>query len=50
MFFKGSELNRGSGLGLYIVKNALEKLNGTIQVDSRERRGSEFTAIIPSIS
>ncbi len=48
MFFKGSELNRGSGLGLYIVKNALEKLNGTIQVESRERSGSEFTVIIPS--
>ncbi|SFF01819.1 PAS domain-containing sensor histidine kinase [Thermoflexibacter ruber] len=50
MFFKGSELNHGSGLGLYIVKNVLEKLNGTIQVESQERKGSTFTVTIPSLS
>jgi PAS domain S-box-containing protein len=50
MFFKGSELNHGSGLGLYIVKNVLEKLHGTIQVESQERKGSTFTVTIPSLS
>lgn len=49
MFFKGSELNHGSGLGLYIVKNALDKLDGTIKVQSLERRGSAFTVVIPNM-
>ena len=49
MFFKGTELNHGSGLGLYIVKNALDKLNGTIKVQSLERRGSAFTVVVPNI-
>ena len=50
MFFKGNEINHGSGLGLYIVKNALEKLNGTIEVTSQERKGSMFIVHIPTMT
>jgi signal transduction histidine kinase len=32
MFFRASDESKGSGLGLYIVKSAVEKLQGTIEV------------------
>jgi K+-sensing histidine kinase KdpD len=38
----------GTGLGLVIVKEALEKLNGTIQVESKLGEGSKFICFIPS--
>ena len=35
MFYRGSEYSSGSGLGLYIVKIAVKKLNGTIDLMNR---------------
>ena len=37
----------GTGLGLYIVYNEVEKLNGDIRVTSRQEEGTEFTLILP---
>ncbi len=37
----------GSGLGLSIVKTIVEKLKGTISVDSRSNVGTTFTIILP---
>jgi len=34
---------RGSGMGLYLVKKLLERMNGEIWVSSREGKGSTFT-------
>ncbi len=34
MFFRATEASEGSGLGLYIVKQTIDKLKGTIQIDS----------------
>jgi len=34
MFYRGTEQSDGSGLGLYIVKETLNKLNGKIWVES----------------
>ncbi len=48
MFFRGSENSDGSGLGLYIVKESVEKLNGTIKVNSVPGVGSEFRVLIPN--
>lgn len=39
--------NTGSGLGLYIVKNYVDTLNGTIGVESELDKGSTFTITIP---
>ena len=48
MFFRASEHSKGSGLGLYIVKEALTKINGTIQVESSLGSGTTFLVKIPS--
>ena len=47
LFFRATELSKGSGLGLYLVKNAVEKLKGTISVESSVRKGTAFTLRFP---
>lgn len=47
MFYRGTFQSTGSGLGLYIVKQAVEKMNGTISVESRPGVGSSFLVTIP---
>lgn len=47
MFFRATDKKPGSGIGLYIVKDALEKINGKIKVSSRLGQGSKFTVTIP---
>ncbi len=46
MFFVTNN-NKGSGLGLYIVKEAIEILKGSIIVNSESNIGSKFTVTIP---
>ncbi|KIA82647.1 ATP-binding protein [Flavobacterium sp. AED] len=47
MFFVTNNNNKGSGLGLYLVKEAVENLNGYITVDSVMNIGSTFIVTIP---
>ncbi|MBX2897223.1 MAG: PAS domain-containing sensor histidine kinase [Cyclobacteriaceae bacterium] len=47
MFYRASESSEGSGLGLYIVKETLDKLEGNISVQSSVGDGSEFTVTLP---
>jgi signal transduction histidine kinase len=47
MFFVTNNNKKGSGLGLYLVKEAVENLNGNITVDSKMNIGSKFTVTIP---
>jgi signal transduction histidine kinase len=49
MFYRASEQSDGSGLGLYIVKNAVDKLGGTIQVESTLGEGTEFKITLPNL-
>lgn len=48
MFYRASVNSNGSGLGLYIVKEILQKLNGSIEVTSTVNQGSSFTFSIPN--
>ncbi|MGC4022023.1 MAG: HAMP domain-containing sensor histidine kinase [Cyclobacteriaceae bacterium] len=50
MFYRASEQSDGSGLGLYIVKNAIEKLGGQIQVRSKIGEGTSFIITLPNHS
>jgi len=49
MFYRASDSNTGSGIGLYILKEALDVLKGKIHVDSVEEQGTTFTLEIPNL-
>jgi PAS domain S-box-containing protein len=49
MFFRATEKGIGSGLGLYIVKETLRKLKGTISVTSVFGSFTTFELIIPNL-
>jgi signal transduction histidine kinase len=38
---------QGTGLGLYVVKQSVEKLGGTIEVVSQENAGAQFNVSLP---
>lgn len=49
MFFRSKNNNKpGSGIGLYIVKEALSKIGGTINVESKYGEGTQFEITIPN--
>ena len=48
MFYRGTEKSDGSGIGLYIVKQAVHKLDGTISVESELEKGTTFYLTIPN--
>lgn len=50
MFFRGTTQASGTGLGLFIVQNSLQKLNGAINVESDESWGTRFTILLPDKS
>ncbi|MEO6303680.1 MAG: HAMP domain-containing sensor histidine kinase [Bacteroidia bacterium] len=48
MFFKGTDRSTGTGLGLYIVQNSLQKINGAVSVESDQVNGTTFTILLPN--
>ncbi len=48
MFFRANDSIKGTGLGLYIVQNVLEKLSGAIKVKSEEGIGTSFDIFLPN--
>lgn len=49
MFYRATDEGAGSGLGLYIVKETIEKLNGTIGIESVEGKGTKVRVEIPEL-
>jgi len=49
LFHRGSNVDNiaGTGLGLVIVQQAVERLNGHIHFESTEGEGTTFTVILP---
>ena len=49
MFYRATDDGAGSGLGLYIVKEAIEKLNGHINIESEVGKGTTVKLQIPAL-
>lgn len=50
MFYRATDDGHGSGLGLYIVKEAVEKLNGSIKINSKVGEGTMVNLEIPMMT
>ncbi|HEV7231995.1 MAG TPA: HAMP domain-containing sensor histidine kinase, partial [Bacteroidia bacterium] len=48
MFYRATTISSGTGLGLYIVKNSVEKLGGSIELESIEGKGTTISLTLPS--
>ncbi|PSL25844.1 PAS domain-containing sensor histidine kinase [Chitinophaga ginsengisoli] len=49
MFYRISEKSTGSGLGLYLVKETIDKLKGRISLQSVPGEGTTFNIFLPSL-
>jgi signal transduction histidine kinase len=49
MFFRATQNNDGAGLGLYIVREAVEKLKGEIVIESEIGIGTSFKIQVPNL-
>lgn len=49
MFFRGNKNATGNGLGLYIVKETVEKLKGSLSFSSTLNEGTTFTIELPAM-
>lgn len=50
MFYRVSTKSVGSGLGLYIVKETVEKLHGVIKIESEPGKGTAFNIHLPNLA
>jgi signal transduction histidine kinase len=48
MFFRATMQKEGAGLGLYIVKETVDKLQGEISIESEPRVGTKFVIELPN--
>lgn len=48
MYFRANDRSKGNGLGLYIVKKTVQKLNGRIEISSFLRKGTTVRVFLPN--
>lgn len=48
MFYRATSQNEGSGLGLYLVKDTVQRLGGTVHIESKEGDGTTFYITLPN--
>ena len=49
MFYTANLRAEGSGIGLYILKEAVDQLKGTVSLHSEEGQGTEFQINLPKL-
>ncbi|MEM1137643.1 MAG: HAMP domain-containing sensor histidine kinase [Bacteroidota bacterium] len=49
MFYRGNDISQGAGLGLYVAKTALSKLNGKITIESKLGAYTKVVIRIPTM-
>jgi len=50
MFFRSHKEIKGTGLGLYLLKSAVDKLKGKVSFESRANIGATFKVTLPTNS
>ena len=48
MFYRATREAEGNGLGLYILKRSVDRLQGTVEIKSEVKKGSTFIVRLPS--
>jgi signal transduction histidine kinase len=48
MFYRATDRSQGSGLGMYIVKQAVEKLRGSVRLISEYGKGTSIKITLPN--
>jgi PAS domain S-box-containing protein len=49
MFFRGTSKAEGTGLGLYMVRNYVQKMGGDVNLKSKEGQGTSFIVYLPNM-
>ena len=49
MFYRATKLSTGSGMGMYIVKETIDRLKGTIALESTIHIGTKFILTLPNL-
>lgn len=49
MFYRATDRSQGSGLGMYIVRQAIEKIDGTISLSSTYGTGTTIRIVVPNL-
>ncbi|MCZ8133914.1 MAG: HAMP domain-containing sensor histidine kinase, partial [Algoriphagus sp.] len=50
LFSRATQRNVGTGLGLYMVKEAVEQMGGKIHLESQIHEGTTVTVTLPSMN
>ncbi|HEY9046398.1 MAG TPA: HAMP domain-containing sensor histidine kinase [Ohtaekwangia sp.] len=48
MFYRATSQGEGTGLGLYLVKDTVQALKGTVEIESKEGDGTTFRITLPN--